>query len=177
MANHSVSHYPNIGALGEDLVAQWLLSQGAVILHRRWHCRWGELDIIAQQEPADLVFVEVKTRSRGNWDADGLLSITSQKQAKLWQAVQLFLSVHPELADNPCRFDVALVRCQRLAEELSHNLNFEASNISGFEPPSAAQQKESNVGQSPFMLESAAHIAGYRLVLQQYIQGAFDFSY
>lgn len=177
MANHSVSHYPDIGALGEDLVAQWLLWQGYCVLHRRWHCRWGELDIIAQQEPADLVFVEVKTRSRGNWDADGLLSITPQKQAKLWQAVQLFLALHPQLADRPCRFDVALVRCQRLAGKLSHNLNFEASHISCFDPPSAAQQKESNVGQSPLTLESAAQIAGHRLVLQQYIQAAFDFSY
>lgn len=175
MANHSVSHYPDIGALGEDLVAQWLLSQGWAILHRRWHCRWGELDIIAQQQRADLVFVEVKTRSRGNWDADGLLSITPQKQAKLWQAVQLFLSVHPELADNVCRFDVALVRCQRLAKKSSHNLNFEVSNNSCFDPPSAAEQKESNVEQSRLTLEPAAQIAGYRLVLHQYIQAAFDF--
>lgn len=177
MANHSVSHYPDIGALGEDLIAQWLLSQGAVILHRRWHCRWGELDIIAQQEPADLIFVEVKTRSRGNWDADGLLSITPQKQAKLWQAVQLFLALHPQLADRPCRFDVALVRCQRLDRKLSHNLNFKASNISYVDFPSAAQQKESHLGQSPLTLDSSVQIPGYRLVLQQYIQGAFDFRY
>jgi len=50
MANRHPSHYLDIGVLGEELVAQWLQSTGWVILHRRWRCRWGEIDIIASQE-------------------------------------------------------------------------------------------------------------------------------
>ncbi|WP_373525121.1 YraN family protein [Nostoc sp.] len=50
MANFPPSHYPDIGVLGEDLVAQWLQSTGWVILHRRFSCRWGEIDIIAQYD-------------------------------------------------------------------------------------------------------------------------------
>lgn len=177
MANRSVSNYPDIGALGEDLVAQWLQAQGWVILHRRWRCRWGELDIIAEQQPDLLVFVEVKTRSRGNWDADGLLSITPKKQAKLWQAAQLFLASQ-DLADKMCRFDVALVSSQRVANK-SYRIIDDASvatNRSCIGPlRSTDDRNDGNSGQTPIILEPAAHMAGYKLVLQHYIESAFDF--
>ena len=37
-----------LGNLGETLVANWLIQSGWRILERNWHCRWGELDIVAQ---------------------------------------------------------------------------------------------------------------------------------
>ncbi|HAX80139.1 MAG TPA: hypothetical protein DCY88_30965, partial [Cyanobacteria bacterium UBA11372] len=45
--SHPPSSAADIGILGEDFVASWLQAQGWTILHRRWRCRWGELDIIA----------------------------------------------------------------------------------------------------------------------------------
>ena len=96
---------------GEEVVAQWLQQQGANILHRRWRCRWGELDIITQWRE-ELVFVEVKTRSAGNWDANGLLAISSGKQEKLRSAAELFLAESPEFCECGCRFDVVLVYYQ-----------------------------------------------------------------
>ncbi len=48
MTNRPASHYPDIGVLGEEFVAQWLHSQGWIVLHRRWRCPWGELDLIAK---------------------------------------------------------------------------------------------------------------------------------
>ncbi|MFB2771158.1 YraN family protein [Pelatocladus sp. BLCC-F211] len=53
MTNHSPSYYLDIGNAGEDLVAHCLQSQGWVILDRRWRCRWGEIDIIAQYVEED----------------------------------------------------------------------------------------------------------------------------
>lgn len=135
------------GQLGEQFVGHWLRSQNWNLLHHRWRCPTGEIDLIATS-PSTLAFVEVKTRSRGNWDADGLLAITAQKQAKIRQTAEQFLATYPDWAEFPCRFDVALVRYQKLT-----------TTSSDFCPPIALNQ--------PILW------AGYRLTLQDYIPGAF----
>src|SRR4028118_490928 len=200
---------PNIGELGEQLVAEWLQAQDWVILHNRWRCRWGEIDLIAQQNPpqheaedkeqerhpslntsvtkapsrsvinctptrgnrdfceksAFLAFVEVKTRSQGNWDADGLLAITPPKQAKLWRTAELFLAERSDLASLPCRFDVALVRCDRISQHSGLN----ETNLS---PSAAAIDKTIQV--PSVQLGQPIVVAGYRFMLQDYIESAFD---
>lgn len=106
-----------LGKQGEALTACWLERQGWHILQRHWCCRGGELDLIALQPalaaPPVLAFVEVKTRSRGSWDASGLLAVTLRKQRLLWRAAGLYLAQQPQWAQASCRFDVALVACRR----------------------------------------------------------------
>jgi putative endonuclease len=101
----------NTGELGEAVVATWLGERGAKILHQRWRWRRGEIDLIAI-ESGTLLFIEVKTRNNRNWDADGLLAVTPQKQARLFSSAELFLVKYPDFSDYPCRFDVAIVRHQ-----------------------------------------------------------------
>lgn len=101
-----------LGDRGEALVAQWLQQRGWLIVAQQWHCRWGEIDIVARHPQAGLAFVEVKTRQRGSLDWGGRLAITPQKQQKLWRSGQKFLAQHPKLGELPCRFDVALVTGQ-----------------------------------------------------------------
>ncbi len=155
----NTSHYPDLGTLGEELVAQWLQTEGWVILYRRWSCRWGELDLIARSLTNQLIFVEVKTRSRGNWDADGLLAITAKKQAKLWKTAEFFLLKHPHLANLSCRFDVALVCSQSLPKK-----HLPTEHPSPEHLPSSIK------------LGQAIAIYGYRLMLKQYIPSAFEHS-
>lgn len=172
----------NSGQLGEDFVAEWLLAQGWDIVNRRWQCRWGEIDIIAQRPYGELshdfrinpfsqpvsmastqggtgvilIFVEVKTRRRGNWDGDGIFSITPKKQAKLWQTAQLFLVdysiIHPSLTITECRFDVALVNCQRLP---------------------AHQHSDDTRDRCTPVRDYPQGQPGFQLTLQDYIEGAF----
>jgi putative endonuclease len=155
-ASTAQSNQPDLGAMGEELVTRWLRDRGWIVLQRRWHCRWGELDLVIAQvtpsspKPIALAFVEVKTRSRGNWDADGALAITQRKQAKLWKAAQLFLVKYPELAELPCQFDVALVCCQR---------------VTGKKLLSRDTFKQSD--------STLSEINGYQLILQDYIPAAF----
>jgi putative endonuclease len=99
------------GKKGEEVVAQWLIARGGKVLHQRWRSKTGEIDIIGLESDT-LLFIEVKTRNRSNWDADGLLAITPQKQSKIVRTAQLFLLKHSHLAEYPCRFDVAIVRHQ-----------------------------------------------------------------
>lgn len=144
--NISVSTAGRVGLLGEAIAAQWVLTYGWHILHHRWHCRWGELDLITQDFtlPTDsqkyigpntrysigkqipyyapnssqqLVFIEVKTRSLKNWDANGLMAITPKKQQKLWKTAEFFLATFPQYANAPCRFDLMLIRYQRSPQD------------------------------------------------------------
>jgi putative endonuclease len=135
----------NTGEKGEAVVAQWLSSRGSRILHQRWRSKRGEIDLIAI-EADTLLFIEVKTRNPSNWDADGLLAITPQKQARIIHTAQLFLLKYPYLAEQPCRFDVAIVRYQPIGR---------------------------SIDQTPLHVFTDL-VTNHQLLLIDYITGAFD---
>ena len=69
------------GQAAEDIAAGYLKKQGCRILARNWHCRYGEIDIIAEQGGVYL-FVEVRQR-RSQSFGGAAASITPAKLAKM----------------------------------------------------------------------------------------------
>ena len=127
-------------------------------MQQNWHCRWGEIDLVARDKATGTIaFVEVKTRRPNNWDENGLLAVNLSKQQKILKAASFFLAKYPQLAEFPCRFDVALVSYKAIAERIPVSdlaLNFE-------------QVTQLQIGQ-PVIL------AHYQFTIDNYLQSAFD---
>ena len=148
----------DIGSLGEQLTAKWLELQNYDLLQQNWSCRWGEIDIIARcQNDNTIAFVEVKTRSKGNWDEGGLLAVNPAKQQKMIKTASLFLVKNPQLAELPCRFDVALVSYQIVPKSVSRN-NLEVRQIT-----------QLDIGR-------AIAVQQYQFTIENYLPSAFDLS-
>lgn len=85
----------------------WLRARGLVVLETGFHCREGELDIVAA-EGETLVVVEVKARSRARWGS-GAEAVGRVKQRRLLAATRRFLWQRG-LTGRPVRFDVVQIR-------------------------------------------------------------------
>jgi putative endonuclease len=58
MARHN-----EIGRMGEDIAAKWLIQRGFAIIEQNYLKKWGEIDIVARGASGEVHFVEVKTVS------------------------------------------------------------------------------------------------------------------
>lgn len=90
------------GNKGEDFAAEYYRKLGFEIVARNFHCRGGEIDIIAENDEY-IIFVEVKTR------ADNSLylpreAVDERKQKKLSLAAMKYLSQSG--SEKQPRFDV-----------------------------------------------------------------------
>jgi putative endonuclease len=92
------------GARAEDLCERLLVRAGLKVLARNWRCRFGEIDLIAE-ERGTVVFVEVRYRSGAAFGGAGE-SITAAKRARVAAAARAWLA---DRREAPCRFDVLLV--------------------------------------------------------------------
>lgn len=94
-----------LGRWGESLVAEELRKKGCTILAAGWHCRLGEIDLIAADKTY-LRFVEVKLRRDARF-AQAREAVDARKQEKLRVSAQLYLAWNPTVLQP--RFDVAEV--------------------------------------------------------------------
>ncbi len=94
-----------LGRWGEVLVAEDLRRQGWLILAAGFQCRFGEIDLIAENDKF-LAFVEVKLRKNADFGTAGE-AVDARKQHRIRTTAEYFLMKHPT-ALQP-RFDVAEV--------------------------------------------------------------------
>jgi putative endonuclease len=95
------------GLLGEERAVRALRRRGYRILSRNFRCRYGEVDVVAE-EGGTVVFVEVKTRRSDTYGLPAL-AVTRGKRRRMIRAALHYL-VANRMEDRMVRFDVVAVR-------------------------------------------------------------------
>lgn len=116
------------GRRSESMVVQYLIGLGWKILGTNVHIDRAELDIIAESEDHQIIFIEVKS----NWDTvhgSPASRVNKKKQYQLWQAAWHWLLIHA-LENREVRFDIFAVQWKNGQAKLNHY-------ISAFEGPRA----------------------------------------
>lgn len=90
------------GAWGEALAADYLRKKRCKILAVGYRCRFGEIDLIAQDKKY-LIFAEVKLRKKADF-AKAMEYVDRRKQDRIRVTASLYLSEHP--TNLQPRFDV-----------------------------------------------------------------------
>ncbi len=93
------------GRRAEDLAALFLQAQGLKLLERNYHCRFGEIDLIAR-DGETLVFVEVRMRASASYGG-AAASITATKRGRLTRTARHYLAGTARMP--ACRFDALLL--------------------------------------------------------------------
>jgi putative endonuclease len=97
-----------VGISAELEVLQLLLGNGWQALEHRWHCRWGEIDLLVAK-PERLLLVEVKARSRVGPDGWGAGAFGILKRKKLERSFSCWLALHQSWHQASVEIVLALV--------------------------------------------------------------------
>lgn len=96
----------SLGKLGEDLACAELTRLGYAILARRYRTRYGEIDIVSEDNKTT-VFVEVKARKTRRCGS-AAESVPSWKQRRI-AAMAIDYLARANRLNRPCRFDVVAI--------------------------------------------------------------------
>lgn len=113
MAKHN-----EIGKMGEEIAAHWLVRKNFTILERNYNKKCGEIDIVARETSGKVHFIEVKTVSyETKYDLENAVSrktwrpeenVHTQKQKKLKNTISIWLNERKYSGDFV--IDIAAVR-------------------------------------------------------------------
>jgi putative endonuclease len=111
-----------LGATGEEIAVDYLISQGYVVFDRNWRSKSGEIDIIASEKfnsQDELIFIEVKTRSSRDY-GDPIQAITATKYLRMYRLALEWLSEN-SASREAWRLDVISIVISRAQEiEIDH---------------------------------------------------------
>ncbi len=97
-----------IGKIGEKCAKKFLLSREYKILDSNYSSRFGEIDIIAQQNNT-IVFFEVKTRT-GNKYGEGEESVGKDKIGKILKTAYKFIETNGKKKIDDLRIDLIVIK-------------------------------------------------------------------
>jgi putative endonuclease len=118
--NQIMKNTTAVGKHAEDLAAKYLQDQKYEIIDRNYRDRFCEIDIIARNKEC-ICFVEVKFRNTTDFGG-GFGAIHSDKQRRLQQSAEYWLSSHPEFQALQPRIDVIAVDQNDQIEHLENAL-------------------------------------------------------
>ncbi|MBF0569845.1 MAG: YraN family protein [Candidatus Omnitrophica bacterium] len=95
-----------LGKDGEAFALDFLSAQGYKILETNYRVKMGEIDVIADDK-GTVVFIEVKARTEGGWDA--FEAVHRGKQRKIVRVAESYLVEKFGRVDVRSRFDVLAV--------------------------------------------------------------------
>lgn len=100
MATHNI-----LGKIGENTAYKFLINIGYSIIETNWRYKKNEVDIIAK-DGEEIVFVEVKTRSSGDF-SDAHMAIDWKKIKAIVKTADAYVKY--KNIDTPVRFDTICI--------------------------------------------------------------------
>ncbi|AQV15781.1 YraN family protein [Acinetobacter pittii] len=113
-----------LGKWAEQTALNLLQKQNYVWVTSNYHSRGGEVDLIVKRGQ-ELVFVEVKARTIGNY-GQACEMVTRAKQKKIIKTAMRFLQRYPSYQDFYCRFDVI---CFDFPQKIAKTVQQDFSNF------------------------------------------------
>lgn len=106
------------GLAAEEATARSYRADGGRVSASRWRCREGEIDLVVDL-PSEIVFVEVKARTR-----HGAAAVTDRQWARIGAAATRYLAEQTD-GTRPCRFDLAIVDAAGRLERIENARSFD----------------------------------------------------
>ena len=118
------------GRIGEDIAAGYLCAKGYAVIERNYRREGAEVDIVCRSPEGCLVFVEVKTRTRGTF-GEGFESVGCAKQARIARTSMSYICEN-DASEDDIRYDVISITLGGSAQDnsIKHIINaFDASSF------------------------------------------------